>query len=175
MSGLYLHSPASEGMRMEAYRSTLERCACVAPSPNTPPLPAFTHLNAKERVMTQPAQHHGINYVEFTTTDIQKSQSFYEKAFSWNFQTSAPTTSALQSQRRHRWRLPSRRTRPNRAWPIRAPHRPLLARPQGNRARRPRSWRRNRSCHLRVSRRPPLPLQRWCRQYPSRLVRIVFA
>lgn len=40
--------------------------------------------------MTQPAQHHGINYIEFTTTDIEKSQSFYEKAFGWNFQSYGP-------------------------------------------------------------------------------------
>lgn len=40
--------------------------------------------------MTQPAQHHGINYIEFTTTDVAKSQSFYEKAFGWNFQSYGP-------------------------------------------------------------------------------------
>ena len=41
--------------------------------------------------MTQPAQqHHGINYIEFTTTDVQKSQRFYEKAFGWNFQSFGP-------------------------------------------------------------------------------------
>jgi len=40
--------------------------------------------------MTQPAQHHGINYIEFTTTDIAKTQSFYEKAFGWNFQSFGP-------------------------------------------------------------------------------------
>ena len=40
--------------------------------------------------MNPTAQHHGINYIEFTTTDVQKSQSFYEKAFGWNFQSYGP-------------------------------------------------------------------------------------
>jgi predicted enzyme related to lactoylglutathione lyase len=40
--------------------------------------------------MSEPAQHHGINYIEFTTNDVAKSQSFYEKAFGWNFQSYGP-------------------------------------------------------------------------------------
>jgi predicted enzyme related to lactoylglutathione lyase len=40
--------------------------------------------------MSEPAQHHGINYIEFTTPDVQKAQSFYEKAFGWNFQSRGP-------------------------------------------------------------------------------------
>jgi predicted enzyme related to lactoylglutathione lyase len=40
--------------------------------------------------MSEPAQHHGINYIEFTTTDIAKTKSFYERVFSWNFQEWGP-------------------------------------------------------------------------------------
>jgi hypothetical protein len=40
--------------------------------------------------MSEPAQHQAINYIEFTTTDIAKSRSFYETAFSWNFQEWGP-------------------------------------------------------------------------------------
>jgi uncharacterized protein len=40
--------------------------------------------------MSQPAQHHGINYIEFTTTDIALTKAFYEKVFSWNFQDFGP-------------------------------------------------------------------------------------
>ena len=36
--------------------------------------------------MSEPAQHHAINYIEFTTTDIAGTKAFYERAFSWNFQ-----------------------------------------------------------------------------------------
>jgi hypothetical protein len=36
--------------------------------------------------MSEPAQHHAINYIEFTITDIAGTKAFYEKAFSWNFQ-----------------------------------------------------------------------------------------
>lgn len=40
--------------------------------------------------MSQTAQHHAINYVEFTTTDIAKTKAFYERVFSWNFQEWGP-------------------------------------------------------------------------------------
>jgi predicted enzyme related to lactoylglutathione lyase len=40
--------------------------------------------------MNPTAQHHGINYIELTTPDVQKAQSFYEKAFGWNFQSWGP-------------------------------------------------------------------------------------
>jgi predicted enzyme related to lactoylglutathione lyase len=40
--------------------------------------------------MSQPAQHHGINYIEFTTTDIALTKAFYEKVFAWNFQEYGP-------------------------------------------------------------------------------------
>jgi uncharacterized protein len=40
--------------------------------------------------MSQPALHHGINYIEFTTTDIALTKAFYEKVFGWNFQEWGP-------------------------------------------------------------------------------------
>jgi predicted enzyme related to lactoylglutathione lyase len=40
--------------------------------------------------MSQPAQHHTINYIEFTTTDIARTKAFYERVFSWNFQDYGP-------------------------------------------------------------------------------------
>jgi uncharacterized protein len=40
--------------------------------------------------MSEPAQHHAINYIEFTTTDIAATKAFYERAFSWNFQDYGP-------------------------------------------------------------------------------------
>ena len=40
--------------------------------------------------MSEPAQHHAINYIEFTTTDIAKSKAFYERVFAWNFQDYGP-------------------------------------------------------------------------------------
>src|ERR1700728_317401 len=40
--------------------------------------------------MTRPAQHHSINYVEFASTDIDRSKRFYEKVFGWNFQNYGP-------------------------------------------------------------------------------------
>jgi len=41
--------------------------------------------------MGEPAQrHHSINYVEFFTTDIAKTKTFYTTAFGWSFQDWGP-------------------------------------------------------------------------------------
>ena len=40
--------------------------------------------------MSQSVQHHAINYIEFTTTDIAKTKAFYATVFSWNFQEYGP-------------------------------------------------------------------------------------
>jgi hypothetical protein len=51
---------------------------------------AFTQNASMERRMSSSAQHHAINYIEFTTTDIAATKAFYEKAFGWNFQDYGP-------------------------------------------------------------------------------------
>ncbi len=40
--------------------------------------------------MGETTQHHAINYVEFFTTDIEKTKQFYGKAFGWSFQDWGP-------------------------------------------------------------------------------------
>jgi hypothetical protein len=40
--------------------------------------------------MSQSAQHHAINYIEFTTSDIAQTKSFYERVFGWSFQDWGP-------------------------------------------------------------------------------------
>ncbi len=40
--------------------------------------------------MSQPAPHHGIHYIELTSTDIERSKRFYERVFGWNFQDWGP-------------------------------------------------------------------------------------
>jgi len=40
--------------------------------------------------MSQPARHHTISYVEFTTTDIARAKQFYGTAFGWSFQDFGP-------------------------------------------------------------------------------------
>lgn len=40
--------------------------------------------------MSESGQHHAIKYIEFTTIDIAKTKSFYERVFSWNFQEWGP-------------------------------------------------------------------------------------
>ena len=40
--------------------------------------------------MSTSAQHHAINYIEFTTSDIAQTKSFYQKVFGWSFQDWGP-------------------------------------------------------------------------------------
>ena len=40
--------------------------------------------------MTDPALHHKITYLEFTTTDITKTRAFYATVFGWNFKDWGP-------------------------------------------------------------------------------------
>ena len=40
--------------------------------------------------MSNPANHHKINYIEFTSTDIPKTKAFYSAAFGWNFEDWGP-------------------------------------------------------------------------------------
>jgi predicted enzyme related to lactoylglutathione lyase len=40
--------------------------------------------------MSNPALHHKINYIEFTTTDIGRTKSFYATAFGWSFKDWGP-------------------------------------------------------------------------------------
>jgi hypothetical protein len=50
-----------------------------------------TQENAKERsAMSNPAQHHKINYIEFTTADIVKAKKFYSTVFGWSFKDWGP-------------------------------------------------------------------------------------
>jgi predicted enzyme related to lactoylglutathione lyase len=76
-------------MWMEAYQSApgivCLRLEPAATAPLTQRIPS-----PEESVMSQPAQHHAINYIELTTTDMAKSRAFYEKVFGWNFQDWGP-------------------------------------------------------------------------------------
>ncbi len=40
--------------------------------------------------MGEPTQHHAINYVEFATSDIEKTKQFYSTVFGWSFQDYGP-------------------------------------------------------------------------------------
>lgn len=49
--------------------------------------------------MTQPSQshqHHGIDYIEFTVTDMADSQRFYSQAFGWEFTDYAPVYAGIR-------------------------------------------------------------------------------
>jgi len=40
--------------------------------------------------MSNPALHHKITYIEFTTTDIERTKQFYSTVFGWTFQDWGP-------------------------------------------------------------------------------------
>ena len=40
--------------------------------------------------MSETAQHHAINYVEFATSDIERAKQLYGQAFGWSFQDWGP-------------------------------------------------------------------------------------
>jgi len=40
--------------------------------------------------MSDPAQHHRITYIEFSSTDIEKTKKFYSTVFGWTFQDWGP-------------------------------------------------------------------------------------
>lgn len=40
--------------------------------------------------MGEPAQHHFINYIEFSTTDMERAKSFYSSVFGWKFHDYGP-------------------------------------------------------------------------------------
>ncbi|MGA3264082.1 MAG: VOC family protein [Terracidiphilus sp.] len=40
--------------------------------------------------MSNPAQHHKISYIEFTTTDIERTKQFYSTVFGWSFKDWGP-------------------------------------------------------------------------------------
>jgi uncharacterized protein len=40
--------------------------------------------------MSQPGNHHKINYIEFAATDVPRAKQFYSAAFGWSFQDWGP-------------------------------------------------------------------------------------
>jgi len=51
--------------------------------------------------MSNPALHHKITYIEFTTTDIERTRKFYSTVFGWSFQELGSAVHRL-CRRRHR-------------------------------------------------------------------------
>lgn len=40
--------------------------------------------------MSEPAQHHSINYIEFEAADVARAKVFYGRVFDWKFQDYGP-------------------------------------------------------------------------------------
>lgn len=47
--------------------------------------------------MTPEPQHHSINYVELTVTDIDAAKAFYHDAFGWEFNDYGPTYAGIKA------------------------------------------------------------------------------
>ncbi|MDR3738705.1 MAG: VOC family protein [Terracidiphilus sp.] len=48
--------------------------------------------------MGHPAQHHAINYIEFTTADVAAAKKFYSTVFGWTFQDWGPDYASFASE-----------------------------------------------------------------------------
>jgi len=48
--------------------------------------------------MTTASHHHRINYIEFTTNDIEQTKAFYSGVFGWSFQDWGPEYIAFSSK-----------------------------------------------------------------------------
>jgi len=45
--------------------------------------------------MSHPAHHHKINYIEFASTDIERTKKFYSSVFGWSFVDYGPDYSSF--------------------------------------------------------------------------------
>lgn len=82
---------------MEAFRECTGRGVLAAPA-----YPHREHFSATETIsqpalprarrdaMSTPGNHHKINYIEFSSTDIEKTKAFYSTVFGWTFQDWGP-------------------------------------------------------------------------------------
>ncbi|MDT8436666.1 MAG: VOC family protein [Gemmatimonadota bacterium] len=43
-------------------------------------------------------EHHAIDYIEFSVTDMDRSKSFFEKAFGWRFNDYGPTYAGIRKR-----------------------------------------------------------------------------
>ncbi len=68
---------------MEAHQSTLGEVR----APNSAaPFSAIPRLSPqKEKSMSQAGRHHTINYIEFASTDIDRTKQLYASVFGWSF------------------------------------------------------------------------------------------
>ena len=48
--------------------------------------------------MGHPAHHHKINYIEFSTSDVGKTKTFYSNVFGWEFQDWGPDYISFSSE-----------------------------------------------------------------------------
>jgi predicted enzyme related to lactoylglutathione lyase len=61
------------------------------PSPHAAhPIELRKAAKAGREIMSQPENHHKINYIEFISTDIAKTKEFYSKVFGWSFEDWGP-------------------------------------------------------------------------------------
>jgi len=118
--------------------------------------------------MSNPALHHKITYIEFTTTDIERTRKFYSTVFGWSFQDWGPQYigfagvgidggfakgDAQASQAKSAPLVVLYST------DLKATEAAIVA-----------ARRQHRCAYIRVSRRTPLPLLRWRGQPAGRLV-----
>jgi uncharacterized protein len=101
MSGLYLQSPASEGMWMgeqsEAHwKSVPARFHIRFWNPHRLFLASISINTQRREAMSAKENHHKINYIEFPSTDIERTKKFYSAVFGWTFVDYGPEYVSFQ-------------------------------------------------------------------------------
>jgi predicted enzyme related to lactoylglutathione lyase len=47
--------------------------------------------------MSNPSNHHKINYIEFVSTDLERTKRFYSEVFGWSFQDWGPDYASFRA------------------------------------------------------------------------------
>jgi len=71
----------------------LSMCACVSGGDSSPPSLEETSDMAEAQHV-----HHGIDYIEFSVTDMAAAQHFYAAAFGWEFNDYGPDYAGIQKE-----------------------------------------------------------------------------
>jgi len=81
---------------MEALQSTWEGCACALQYRTRLSLASTCITTNRREAMSEKTNHHKINYIEFHSTDIERTKKFYATVFGWTFVDYGPEYVSFQ-------------------------------------------------------------------------------
>ncbi len=71
-------------------------CSCVEYEVKDPR--HSSAMESKEKMAHEGPVHHGIDYIEFTVTDMAEAKRFYSAAFDWKFNEYGPEYAGIQKE-----------------------------------------------------------------------------